>query len=200
MTSGRHCAPGVDVAASAREAVRLVRRAITATLLVVTAVLMVASAVATFVVHIGISPILTGSMRGTFDPGAAVITRPVATSSIKPGDIIVFQPPGHTDSYAHRVVTVTGDPSSPVITTKGDANPAADAWHARLTAPVAHRVVYAVPHLGSAIVALHQPRTRFIALALAGLVFTAFGVRAVLGSAPARSGHPQSRSTPSYAG
>ncbi|MDQ1539895.1 MAG: signal peptidase [Actinomycetota bacterium] len=196
MTSGRHCAPGVDVAASAREAARLVRRAITATLLVVTAVLMVASAVATFVVHIGISPILTGSMRGTFDPGAAVITRPVATSGIKPGDVIVFQPPGHTESYAHRVVTVTGDPSSPVITTKGDANPAADEWHARLTSPVAHRVVYAVPHLGSAIVALHQPRTRFIALALAGLVFTAFGVRAVLGSAT----HSQSRPTPSYAG
>jgi hypothetical protein len=93
-------------------------------------------------------------------------------------------------------VTVTGDPSSPVITTKGDANPAADDWHARLTSPVAHQVVYAVPHLGSAIVALHQPRTRFLALALAGLVFTAFGVRAVLGSAP----HSQSRPTPSYAG
>jgi signal peptidase I len=175
-------------------------RGIAGLLLVASAIVMVASAVGTFVLHVGISPILTGSMRGTFDPGAAIITRPVAMSSIRPGDILVFTPPGHTDSYAHRVMTVTGDPSSPVITTKGDANPAPDAWKARLTGPVAHKVVASIPGLGRAIVALHQPKTRTAALALAGLVFTVLGARAVLGSSPARSGRSQSIHTPSYAG
>jgi signal peptidase I len=200
MTTGRHCAPGVDITASMREAGRLVWRGIAGLLLVATAIVMVASAVGTFVLHVGISPILTGSMRGTFDPGAAIITRPVAMSSIRPGDVLVFTPPGHTDSYAHRVMTVTGDPSSPVITTKGDANPAPDTWNARLTGPVAHKVVAHIPGLGRAIVALHQPKTRTVALALAGLVFTLLGARAVLGSSPARSGRSQSLHTPSYAG
>lgn len=196
-SSGRHCAPGVDVATSARQIVGYAVRGAVAVLVAVTAAFMLTAAAGIFVFKAGISPILTGSMRGTFDPGAAVISRPVATSSIRPGDVIVFKPPGRVDSYAHRVVTVSGDRRAPVVTTKGDANPSPDAWRAKLTDPTTQKVLFSVPRLGSAIVALHQPRTRSLALALAGLVFTAFGVRAVLGSAPARS---QSRHTPSYAG
>lgn len=200
MTAGRHCGAGVDVAGSIREVSRLAWRGVAGLLLVATALLMVASAVGTFVLHLGASPVLTGSMRGTFDPGSAIITRPVAMSSIRAGDVIVFTPPGQTDSYAHRILTVSGSPSAPVITTKGDANPAPDPWKARLTGPVAHKVVFSVPQVGHVMVALHQPKTRTIALALAGLMFTALGVRAVLGSSPARSGRPQSVHTPSYAG
>ena len=53
-----------------------------------------------------------------------------------------------------------------------------------------------MPQLGRLVVALHQPDTRPLALALAGLVFTVIGVRAVLAS----SGSTLSRPTLSRAG
>ena len=78
-------------------------------------------------------------MRGTFDPGAMVLSRPVPVSSVQPGDVLVFTPPGHTTPYTHRVLTVSGDAAHPVITTKGDANPTADDWRAGSTGPPSPR-------------------------------------------------------------
>ncbi len=156
------------------------------------ALAMLGVAFSVVVLHVSVSPVLTGSMSPTFDPGAAVLTRPVPRSAVQPGDVLVFRPPGHLDSYAHRVVTVSTHDGVPVITTRGDANPSDDPWRAELIEPTAQHVLFAVPHLGRAIVALHQPRTRPIALALAGLVFTLIGVRAVLSS----TGKAPSRPTP----
>ena len=150
---------------------------------------MLGAALAVLVLHVSVAPVLTGSMSPTFDPGAAVLTRPIARTAVQAGDVLVFRPPGHSDSYAHRVVAVTQDHGVPVITTRGDANASNDPWKAVLSEPVARQVVFSVPQVGRALVALHQPRTRPIALALAGLVFTFIGVRAVLsstGSTPAR--------------
>lgn len=196
-SSGRHRAPGVDVVVSLRQAVQLAGRTVSGAFLGLTALLMVASAVGTFVFHVGISPVLTGSMRGTFDPGSVVITRPVPVETVAAGDVLVFQPPGHQESYAHRVVSLSQDGSAPVITTKGDANPAEDPWKAVLAEPTAQEVVFSVPRAGSALVALQQQDVRPFLLAFAGLVFTVMGVRALLGSSHSSS---HRRSTPSYAG
>ena len=153
------------------------------------ALAMLGAGFAVVVLHVSVSPVLTGSMSPAFDAGAAVLTRPVPRTAVAEGDVLVFRPPGHSDSYAHRVVAVTQDRGVPVITTRGDANTANDPWRAVLSEPVARQVVLSVPQLGRAMVALQQPRTRPLALALAGLVFTTIGVRAVLsstGSTPAR--------------
>ncbi len=157
---------------------------------------MLGAAVAVVALNVSVSPVLTGSMAPTFDPGAVVVTRPLPRAAVKAGDVLVFRPPGHTDSYAHRVVAVGQDRGLPVITTRGDANTADDPWKAVLLEPVSRQVVFSVPQLGRVLVALHQPRTRSIALALAGLVFTTIGVRAVLGS----TGSTMPRPTPSHAG
>ncbi len=157
---------------------------------------MLGAALAVVALQVTVSPILTGSMSPTFDAGAAVLTRPVARESVRAGDVLVFRPPGHTDSYAHRVASVTSRGGVPVITTRGDANSSDDPWKAQLVEPTAQRVVLAVPVLGRAMVAIQQPQTRPIALALAGLVFTLIGVRAVLAS----TGSTVSRPTPSHVG
>lgn len=139
-----------------------------------------AVAVGAFVFHLGLSPVLTGSMRPTFSPGDAVITRAVPVSSIHPGDVTVFVPPGETSQYAHRVTSVRATPGGVVITTKGDANPAGDAWHATLTGPTAGKVVFAVPKVGRLMVWFATPLARALAIALVGLVLTAVGTRALL--------------------
>jgi signal peptidase I len=164
--------------------VRLVLRAtgLIATALAVAA--MVATAAAVFVLHLAIQPVLSGSMRPTFSPGALVITRSIPTSSIRPGDIILFIPPGDTSQYAHRVTSVSGAADRPVITTKGDANPAPDGWHAQIVASSVPQVVGSIPGLGRIIVAVEQSGARLFLLAAAGLVFSVLGTKSILGSAP----------------
>src|SRR5664280_1929308 len=109
---------------------------------------LVASAVVTvsvFTLHLGVRPVLTGSMRPDYGPGAVLLTRQVPLAAVHPGMIVLFVPPGDHAEYAHRITSVTGPASAPIITTKGDANEVADPWHARLTTPCS-----AAPHAPAA--------------------------------------------------
>lgn len=183
---GRHCARTRN---PLRGATQLLPTLATA-LLGLMALLFLAGAFAVIGLHVSTSTVLTGSMRGTFDPGALVITRPMRTSDVRAGDVIMFTPPGETTPYTHRVVTVTGDPAHPVITTKGDANPAPDRWKARLSQPTVPHVVAAVPHLGQWLIALQARGLRTLLLAVLGTVLAVSGTRLILGSpGPARSLH-----------
>jgi signal peptidase I len=155
---------------------RKVRRRVThhaATAVVVVGFLV--SAVLTacvFTLHLGIRPVLTGSMEPDYGPGAVLLTERVPTSSLKPGMIVLFVPPGGHAEYAHRITSVTGKPSDPVITTKGDANKAADPWHARINSNQVSRVVGSAPGIGRVIVAIRG--TGQILLAVIGGVAAAW--------------------------
>jgi signal peptidase I len=159
-------------------------RIIGATVSALITVAMVATAVAIFVFHIAVQPVLSGSMRPTFDPGAAIITRAIPTRDIRTGDVIVFLPPGETNVYAHRVTSVSGPADHPVITTKGDANPAPDRWHAQIVTSSVPLVIGSIPGFGRFLVAVEQRDPRLILLITAGLVFCLFGARDILGPAP----------------
>lgn len=142
---------------------------------------MIAVAAAVFVFHVTVQPVLSGSMRPTFDPGSAIVTRRIASSSIRVGDVIVFFPPGQASSFAHRVTSVSGRASRPVITTKGDANPARDPWHAEISAPEVPQVIGTIPALGRFLVAARHRSSRVLLLAAAGLVVCIAGTRSILG-------------------
>jgi len=172
-----------------RLAPRLARRLARATGGLLTAVLLVGlalTAVGHLVFHVGVSPVLTGSMVPTYRPGDAILTRLVPVSSLHPGEIAVFVPPGESAPFAHRLVTVTGDRNAPVVTTRGDANKAADPWHAKLLGPDVRVVVGVIPDLGRALVAVRTPRARALLLALLGLLITAIGTAALLRPSPAQ--------------
>ena len=137
-------------------------------LIVVVGVFATSAAVALCVVtlHLGIRPVLTGSMHPDYGPGAILLTRRVPASSLKPGMIVLFVPPGEQAQYAHRITSVSRGSDGPVITTKGDANTAADPWHAVITTSDANQVIGSVPEAGRVFVAIHG--TGQILLALAG--------------------------------
>ncbi len=137
------------------------------------------------VLHLGLSPVLTASMRPSFAPGDAVLTRPVPVSRLRPGMVVVFVPPGHTSAYAHRIVAVGGTPSRPVLTTKGDANPAVDHWRVTLSSPTVPQVVTSVPKAGYLLVWLREPRWRAAVIGVLGLLVTTALTRSVLRSRPA---------------
>jgi signal peptidase len=142
---------------------------------------LIAVAVGRLVFHLGLSPVLTGSMVPTFSPGDAVISRPVPVSRLHPGQIVVVTPPGSAAPFAHRVATVSAGQSLPVITTKGDANPTADAWHLQLLRPKVQVVVGSVPTVGRWLLVLHDPRVRAAVTALFGIMLTAVAAWLALG-------------------
>jgi signal peptidase len=131
----------------------------------------VALSVVTF--HLGVRAVLTGSMRPDYGPGAILLTERVPTSSIRPGMIVLFVPPGETSEFAHRIVSVSGPADAPIITTKGDANKTADPWHAQLTTPTVNRVIGSLPQLGRVLIALRGSGQ--ILLAVVGGLLAAFG-------------------------
>lgn len=143
-----------------------------------------ATAYAILSLHVSAQTVLTGSMRGTFDPGAVVFSRPVPVADIKPGDIIVFTPPGHDHPYTHRVVTVTGPANKRVVTTKGDANPAPDAWKAQLKGSTVPRVFWHAPYVGRALLAIKGRYAHTALLGLLGVLVAISGARLLLNSAP----------------
>jgi signal peptidase len=149
-----------------------------------------ATCVAAPLLHIGYSPVLTGSMRPAFSPGDLLITAPKAVVDLQPGDVAVFTPPGETAPYAHRITAIAGTPEHPVLTTKGDANPAADKWRAKLDQAQVPVVAATVPHVGNALLWAQNPVQRAIFTALFGLSLTATSVAWILRTPSKVSGQP----------
>ncbi len=152
---------------------------------------MVAVAVATLALHLSIRPVLSPSMEPTYGPGWAIITRPVSTSTLKVGDIIVFTPPGQSVQYAHRIISLTGPADHPVVMTKGDNNPTPDAWHARLASDTTPEVIAEVPLVGSVLNGLGSGVTRAAVIAFAGIIVCGVGMIWII-----RSGRPPRRPDP----
>ncbi|MBT2519623.1 signal peptidase I [Arthrobacter sp. ISL-28] len=151
-------------------------------------ILFLAAVVAAPLLHVGFSPVLTGSMRPAFVPGDLLITVPVAVGGLEPGQVAVFTPPGESAQYAHRITAVAGDPAHPVLTTKGDANPAPDRWRAKLNEDQVPVVVAVVPYVGNAVLWAQNPVQRAIFIALFGLAVTGVSVRWILDTPSAVSG------------
>lgn len=70
----------------------------------------------------GISPILTGSMAPSANPGDVYVTRILPASSVKVGDVIAVNNQATGVFYSHRVVEVRLVNGALRVMTKGDAN------------------------------------------------------------------------------
>ncbi len=71
----------------------------------------------------------TPSMGRDAPVGTLVLSRRVDASRVHVGEVIVFHPPGRTDTtFVHRVVSVSRGPDGPLIRTKGDINGSVDPW------------------------------------------------------------------------
>lgn len=173
--------------------VRMVRLAVKAVLAVATVGLAFTVA-GTLTGGWGLVPVLTGSMRPGIQPGDAVFVTPEPLSAVRAGQVLVFQPPGEGGaSVVHRVVAVTGDPTGPVIRTKGDANNVADPWKAQLGGTRAWRVRAVVPKIGYLTLAEHNPQVRLaleaiLVLAGLGIGLTVIWKPASRGDGPAAAG------------
>jgi signal peptidase len=115
--------------------------------------------------------ITSGSMTGTYDRGSLVFDRVVPTASLRAGDVITFRPPGHAGLVTHRIHTLTTVDGKRVLTTKGDANRAPDAWGAiSLSNATQARAAFHVPYLGYGIAILSERRVRMLVIGLPALL------------------------------
>jgi len=66
----------------------------------------------------------TGSMGNAAPPGSVAVVRPVPSTQVKVGDVIIMKPPTGTTSMPvlHRVVELTRTEGAMAVRTKGDAN------------------------------------------------------------------------------
>jgi signal peptidase len=140
-------------------------------------------ALAITTLHLDVKPVLTGSMRPTYGPGALLLTRQVPVKDIHPGMIILFVPPGEHVQFAHRVTSVSGPVSARVITTKGDANKSPDPWHAQLMTSTVPEVVATVPWVGRLMVGLRGP-TQMALIIVGGALVAVSGMRRILRPRP----------------
>jgi signal peptidase I len=189
---GKHAAgPAVvsnPVKAVAGVTFRIARIVVTAALML----LMVGFIAGRMWLHVGLSPVLTGSMRPTFAPGDAVVTRTVPTSSLRVGQIAVIVPPGQSAPFALRLTSVHQTGAGVAVTTTGDANPQPDAWHVVISQPQVAVVVTHLPKVGYLLNSVHDPRWRSALLALIGLLTTFLATRTVLAASPAKPRAAQS--------
>jgi signal peptidase len=129
--------------------------------------------------HLQLSPVLSGSMRPGIQPGDLVVTEPIRIADLEVGDVISFFPPESTDGVLHRLVSITERFDGTWITTKGDANAEADPWgEIRLRGELAWRVAATVPAVGFVPIWTQGLRGPLLVLTGVVLAFTSlFAVR-----------------------
>lgn len=143
--------------------------------LALAAVLSVAGAAVVVVERLGFSPVLTSSMLPTYAPGTLLVTHPVATSSLRVGQVYVLPlPDAPGQRYVHRVISVKDSPQGPVVRTKGDNNPAADDWQLTITSAKVPHVVASAPSVGSLALLMDGSALRIpLLLVIAGCLLVA---------------------------
>ncbi len=111
--------------------------------------------------HFDVVP--TGSMKPAIEPGGLVISRPVAASDVRLGDVILFKDASVDASICHRVIEIIEVDQDQLFRTQGDANQYPDADLVSSERLIGKKVVY-VPHLGkvASLFKLHHEPVSFM--------------------------------------
>ena len=129
------------------------------------AALLIAPTVAQNVGGIGVTTVLTGSMRPAIDPGDLLVTRTVAASMIGIGDVVVVT--SSDVPLAHRVVDVRPVSGLQRLTTKGDANAVIDIDPVMVSLDrQIPRVIARVPAVGAPLAFLASPQAQRLGLTM----------------------------------
>ncbi len=116
---------------------------------------------------ISVSPVLTSSMVPWVEPGDVIITKGTAAVDLRTGDVIAAQRADPATTFTHRIVGVTPVNGLLRMTTKGDANPAADVDPVMLsTQAQVQKAIAHVKWIGYPLAFLSSPQGQRLALTL----------------------------------
>ena len=109
--------------------------------------------------------VLSGSMEPSIETGAVIFAQAVAPTSLKVGDVIVYNRTDVDERVTHRIVEMNDVSSGrPTFVTKGDANGAPDAWTVQYSGNTAGKVLFSIPYVGYVNHALETPQGRMVFL------------------------------------
>lgn len=121
----------------------------------------IAPAVLTSKFGYGFSPILTGSMQPTANPGDVFLTRLVPATELRVSDVIAINNQSTGVYYSHRIAEIRDFNGALRIITKGDANESADR-DPFIVSPYAQvsKVVKTIPYVGRPMVYMNTVQGR----------------------------------------
>lgn len=117
-----------------------------------------------------LTKVLTNSMRPVFTAGDHLVVQDRPVSDLAVGDVVVLPNPNDTSLYIHRLTSLTRSGGHTIVTTKGDNNPAPDAWTLEITSPTVPVYRFAAPThaLSAPALPIGTPQL-LLALGLAGV-------------------------------
>lgn len=126
---------------------------------------------------IQVAVVRSASMSPTIPQGSVVLSRSVAVSGLRPGDVVTRPRDHDHDAVTHRLVSVRDAGGGNVsVTTLGDANDAAETWDIPADSAI-QRVVWTVPAVGEIVSAIRSNLVVALGAALViGLVVIAVRV------------------------
>lgn len=92
-----------------------------------------------------ITRVLSDSMYPTFAAGDYVILQDRPLAELETGQVVVLPNPNSSTLYIHRLTSVVRAGGDVFVNTKGDNNPAGDAWTLELTSPTIPVYVATLP-------------------------------------------------------
>jgi len=117
-------------------------------------------------------------MRPGIQPGDMVIATPTSTSSLRVGQIILYEPPGYKAPISHRLVFVHQTASGVIIQTKGDANNIPE-QKVKLVGKTAWVVDGVIPHFGYVAMLFKEKNARLLFLLIVGFMIITIGLSAI---------------------
>ena len=98
------------------------------------------------VVHFHFMRVISPSMEPAVRVGNVVVLKPISTMNLVEGQVVILPVPDEGGvMYAHRLTSVREVDGKVVVTTKGDANPAADPWELQIESASVPLVVGQIP-------------------------------------------------------
>lgn len=123
--------------------------------------------VAQMALGVGVSPVLTSSMVPWVEPGDVIVTKGTPATQLRTGDVISAQRLDPATTFTHRIVQVAPVNGLLRLTTKGDANPAADVDPVMLSPGAeVQRAIGHVKWIGYPLSILASPQGQRLALTL----------------------------------
>ena len=116
--------------------------------------------------------VLSGSMSPAIPTGAVVLAATVSPTTLKVGDVIVYNRSDVQERVTHRIYNIKEGGAHPTFTTKGDANGAPDTWTVQYPNDTAGKVVMSVPYVGYVYTILGSPQGRLVFLVVPVVVLS----------------------------